>query len=62
MIKKPTNILKIGILSETSILFTLQSFRLRVFICKDVCQQANILGRKIVVHSGLEPATFGFQA
>ena len=26
------------------------------------CQQANIVGRKIVVHGGLEPATFGFQA
>ena len=27
-----------------------------------MCQQSNIVGRKIVVHSGLERATFGFQA
>ena len=26
------------------------------------CRQANIVGRKIVVQSGLEPATFGLQA
>ena len=26
-----------------------------------LCQQANIVGRKIVAHRGLEPATFGFQ-
>ena len=28
-----------------------------VFTCKDVCLQANIVGRKIVAHSGLKPAT-----
>ena len=27
-----------------------------------ICEQANIDGRKIVAHRGLEPATFGFQA
>ena len=26
------------------------------------CQQADIVGRKIVAHGGLEPATFGLQA
>ena len=29
---------------------------LPVFTCKDVCQQANIFGRKIMTYSGLEPA------
>ena len=37
---------------------TLQSFSLRIFTCKDVGQEANIDGMKIVVHSGLERATF----
>ena len=41
---------------------TLKSIRLRIFNCKYLLQQANIIGRKIVVHMGLEPATFGFQA
>ena len=26
----------------------------------EVCQQVNIVGRKILAHNGLEPATFGF--
>ena len=39
----------------------LRSFWLWVFNCKDVCQQPNIVGRKIVVNSGLKPATFGLQ-
>ena len=30
----------------------------QVLTCKDVCQQATISGRKIVAHSGLEPAAF----
>ena len=28
---------------------------------KDVCKQANIVGRKIVAYSGLEPGTFRLQ-
>ena len=66
MIKQPTHILKIRRLSETSILYLIRyaSFILSAGLhqsCTDVCQQANIVGRKIVVYSGLEPATFGLQ-
>ena len=41
---------------------TLQSFWLCISTCKDVCQQANIVRRKIVVQIGLEPATSGLQS
>ena len=64
MIKQPTNILKIRILSETCILYLIRSasFTLSAGLhLTDVCQQANIVGRKIVVHNGLELATFGLQ-
>ena len=60
-IKQPTNKLKIRTLSETSILYFIRpaSFIMtvgpRLWIC--ICQQANIVGRKILAHSGLEPAT-----
>ena len=42
---------------------TLQSFSHSDYVyspvtCKDVRQQVNIVGRKIVAHSGLEPAIF----
>ena len=40
---------------------TLQSFWLRVFICKEACLEANIVRRKIVAYSKLEPATFRLQ-
>ena len=30
--------------------------------CKNICQQANIVGRKIVAHSGIETAPVGLQA
>ena len=42
--------------------FPLESFWSLVFGCKDVqnvCQKANIVGRKIVAHSGIELANFG---
>ena len=35
-----------------------QSFWLLVSNCKDVCQQANIVSRKMLAHSGLETAAF----
>ena len=31
-------------------------------LLRRLCQQANIFGRKIVVHSGLEPATSGLHS
>ena len=63
--KQPTNKLKIRILSETSIPYLIRhaSFILivRLHMWRCLCQQANIVWRKIVAHRGLEPATFGFQ-
>ena len=40
---------------------TPQSFWFWVSTRTDVCQQANIVRRKIVAHSGPDPATFGLQ-
>ena len=53
--KQPTNKLKIKILSETSILYLIRHAPviLTVGLHLRMCQQANIAGRKIVVHSGL---------
>ena len=41
---------------------TLQLFWLLDFTRKGLGQQANIVGRQIVFHNGLGPATFGLQA
>ena len=40
-------------------LLTRRSFCLWVLTCKDVYQQVNIVGMKIVADIKLEPATFG---
>ena len=64
MYDKTTYKLKLSIVAVYSIWFdTLQLFWLWVFTCKDVCQQAKIVGRynKIVAHSGIEPAIFRLQ-
>ena len=52
-LKEPTNKIKIRILSETSILYLI----CHVSVILTVDLQANIVGRKIVVHYGVEPAT-----
>ena len=65
IIKQPTNILKMSILSQTSILYFIRhaSFILTVgLILLRRKQQANIVGREIMAHSGLEPATFVLHA
>ena len=64
--KQPTNKLKIRILSETSILYLIRHasviLTVGLHLLRRICQQSNLVGRKIVVHSGLEPATSGLQS
>ena len=63
---KPTNKLTIRILSQTSILYLIRHVSVILMVglhlLRPWCQQRNIVGRKIVAHSGFEPATFGLQA
>ena len=64
--KQLTNKLKVRIFLKPVYfiwLVTLQSFWLRVFTCKDVyANKGTLLEEKIVVHSGLEPATSWLQS
>ena len=66
MIKQPTNKLKIIIPSQTSIPYLIRNtpviLNVGLHLQRPRCQQANIVGRKIVAPSGLELTTFGLQA
>ena len=63
--KQPTNILKIRILSETSIFDLIRHASVilsaGLYVYRRVSTSEHCWKKKIVVHSGLELATFGLQ-